>query len=122
MPDKLFTKSAFNHAVECPMRAYYYRNGKEYAYHYDGADGIAEVSDQFGALACVYEGVPEENIIQRGGTNPIEAQVKSIADTLDLLRKENVDIGEAAFATDKFLLYGRACRRHHLLRHRQQPT
>lgn len=105
MPDKLFTKSAFNHAVECPMRAYYYRNGKEYAYHYDGADGIAEVGDQFGALACVYEGVPEENIIQRGGPNPIEAQVKSIADTLDLLRKENVDIGEAAFATDKFLVY-----------------
>lgn len=47
----------------------------------------------------------EENIIQRGGPNPIEAQVKSIADTLDLLRKENVDIGEAAFATDKFLIY-----------------
>lgn len=47
----------------------------------------------------------EENIIQRGGPNPIEAQAKSIADTLDLLRKENVDIGEAAFATDKFLVY-----------------
>jgi hypothetical protein len=47
----------------------------------------------------------EENIIQRGGSNPIEAQVKSITDTLDLLRKENVDIGEAAFATDKFLVY-----------------
>lgn len=102
---KLFTKSAFNQAVECPMRAYYYRNNKEYAYHYDGPDGIAEVGDQFGALACVYEGVPDENIIQRGGANPIEAQAKSIADTLDLLRKGNVDIGEAAFATDKFLVY-----------------
>ena len=102
---KLFTKSAFNHAVECPMRAYYYRNNKEYAYHYDGPDGIAEVGDQFGALACVYEGVPDENIIRRGGSNPIEAQAKSIADTLDLLQKENVDIGEAAFATDKFLVY-----------------
>lgn len=42
---KLFTKSAFNQAVECPMRAYYYRNGKEYAYHYAGPDGIAEVGD-----------------------------------------------------------------------------
>ena len=102
---KLFTKSAFNHAVECPMRAYYYRNNKEYAYHYDGPDGIAEVGDQFGALACIYEGVPSENIIQRGGANPIEAQAKSIADTLELLRKENVDIGEAAFATDKYLVY-----------------
>lgn len=61
--------------------------------------------DQFGALACVYEGIPEENIIQRGGPNLIEAQAKSIADTLDLLRKGNVDIGEAAFATDKFLVY-----------------
>jgi len=102
---KLFTKSAFNHAVKCPMRAYYYRNSKEYAYHYEGPDGIAEVGDQFGALACIYEGVPSENIIQRGGANPIEAQAKSIADTLDLLRKENVDIGEAAFATDKYLVY-----------------
>jgi len=105
MPNKLFTKSAFNQAVKCPMRAYYYRNSKEYAYHYEGPDGIAEVGDQFGALACVYEGVSEENIIQRGGSNPIEAQAKSIADTLDLLRKENVDIGEAAFATDRFLVY-----------------
>ena len=102
---KLFTKSAFNHAVECPMRAYYYRNSKDYAYHYEGPDGIAEVGDQFGALACIYEGVPSENIIQRGGANPIEAQAKSIADTLELLKKENVDIGEAAFATDKFLVY-----------------
>ncbi len=102
---KLFTKSAFNHAVECPMRAYYYRNSKDYAYHYEGPDGIAEVGDQFGALACIYEGVPDENIIQRGGVNPIEAQAKSIADTLELLKKENVDIGEAAFATDKFLVY-----------------
>ena len=102
---KLFTKSAFNHAVKCPMRAYYYRNSKDYAYHYEGPDGIAEVGDQFGALACIYEGVPDENIIQRGGVNPIEAQAKSIADTLDLLRNENVDIGEAAFATDKYLVY-----------------
>ena len=102
---KLFTKSAFNHAVECPMQAYYYRNSKDYAYHYEGPDGIAEVGDQFGALACIYEGVPDENIIQRGGVNPIEAQAKSIADTLDLLRNENVDIGEAAFATDKYLVY-----------------
>ena len=102
---KFFTKSAFNHAVECPMRAYYYRNSKDYAYHYEGPDGIAEVGDQFGALACIYEGVPDENIIQRGGVNPIEAQAKSIADTLDLLRNENVDIGEAAFATDKYLVY-----------------
>ena len=102
---KLFTKSAFNHAVKCPMRAYYYRNSKEYAYHYEGPDGIAEVGDQFGALACVYEDIPNENIIQRGGANPIEAQAKSIADTLKLLREENVDIGEAAFATDKYLVY-----------------
>ena len=75
---KLFTKSAFNHAVECPMRAYYYRNSKEYAYHYEGPDGIAEVGDQFGAFACVYEDIPNENIIQRGGANPIEAQANQL--------------------------------------------
>lgn len=102
---KFFTKSAFNQAVECPMRVYYYRNGKDYAYHYEGPDGIAEIGDQFGALACIYEGVPDENIIRRGGANPVEAQAKSIDDTLELLRKENVDIGEAAFSTDKYLVY-----------------
>lgn len=79
--EKKFTKSAFNQAVECAMYAYYYRNSKDYAYHFDGVDGIAEVGDQFGALARVYEGVPDENIIRRDPTlSPVPAQMKTLVE------------------------------------------
>lgn len=67
--EKKFTKSAFNQAVACPMQAYYYRNSSNYAYHFDGVDGIAEVGDQFGALARIYEGIPDTNIICADITN-----------------------------------------------------
>ena len=101
-----FTKSAFNQAVACPMRAYYYRNSKDYAYHYDGVDGIAEVGDQFGALARVYEGIPDANIIRRDESlSMVPAQMKTIVETMRFLDKENADVAEAAFATNVFLVY-----------------
>lgn len=104
--EKKFTKSAFNQAVECAMYAYYYRNSKDYAYHFDGVDGIAEVGDQFGALARVYEGVPDENIIRRDPTlSPVPAQMKTLVDTMRFLRMENADVAEAAFGTNVFLVY-----------------
>ena len=104
--EKKFTKSAFNQAVECAMYAYFYRNSKEYAYHFDGVDGIAEVGDQFGALARVYEGVPDQNIIRRDPTlAPVPAQMKTLVDTMRFLRMENVDVAEAAFGTNIFLVY-----------------
>ena len=104
--EKKFTKSAFNQAVECAMYAYYYRNSKDYAYHFDGVDGIAEVGDQFGALARVYEGVPDENIIRRDPTlSPVPAQMKTLVDTMRFLRMENADVAEAAFGTNNFLVY-----------------
>ena len=104
--EKKFTKSAFNQAVDCPMRVYYYRNSKDYAYHYDGVDGIAEVGDQFGALARVYEGVPDENIIRADYTlSVVPRQMKTIANTMRFLDKENADVAEAAFATNIFLVY-----------------
>jgi len=104
--EKKFTKSAFNQAVACPMRAYYYRNSKDYAYHYDGVDGIAEVGDQFGALARVYEGIPDANIIRRDESlSMVPAQMKTIVETMRFLDKENADVAEAAFATNVFLVY-----------------
>ena len=104
--EKKFTKSAFNQAVACPMQAYYYRNSKDYAYHYDGVDGIAEVGDQFGALARVYEGIPEKDIIRADYTlSMVPRQMKTIANTMRYLDKENADVAEAAFATNIFLVY-----------------
>ena len=104
---KKFTKSAFNSAIGCPMRAYYYRNSKDYASHSEFPDGLAEVGDQFGALARVYEGVPDENIIRLDNNIPDLAtrQEKTVNDTIALLRNENVDIAEAAFGTDAYLAY-----------------
>ena len=104
--EKKFTKSAFNQAVACPMRAYYYRNSSNYAYHFDGVDGIAEVGDQFGALARVYEGVPDANIIRADySLSMVPRQMKTIANTMRYLDKENADVAEAAFATNIFLVY-----------------
>ena len=104
--EKKFTKSAFNQAVACPMRAYYYRNSSSYAYHFDGVDGIAEVGDQFGALARVYEGVPDANIIRADySLSMVPRQTKTIANTMRYLDKENADVAEAAFATNIFLVY-----------------
>ena len=88
------------------MRAYYYRNSSNYAYHFDGVDGIAEVGDQFGALARVYEGVPDANIIRADySLSMVPRQMKTIANTMRYLDKENADVAEAAFATNIFLVY-----------------
>lgn len=104
--EKKFTKSAFNQAVACPMRAYYYRNSSSYAYHFDGVDGIAEVGDQFGALARIYEGIPDTNIIRADySLSMVPRQMKTIANTMRYLDKENADVAEAAFATNIFLVY-----------------
>ena len=112
MSEKLFTKSAFNVALKCPMQAYYYRNFKDYAYHYAGPDGIAEVGDQFGALARVYEGVPDENIIRMDKGDAVAARAKAIEQTKSLLRNENVDIAEAAFGTDLYFVLADILHKH----------
>ena len=104
--EKKFTKSAFNQAVACPMQAYYYRNSSNYAYHFDGVDGIAEVGDQFGALARIYEGVSDTNIIHADHSlSMVPRQMKTVVDTMRFLDKENADVAEAAFATNIFLVY-----------------
>lgn len=104
--EKKFSKSAFNQAVACPMQAYYYRNSSNYAYHFDGVDGIAEVGDQFGALARIYEGVSDTNIIHADHSlSMVPRQMKTVVDTMRFLDKENADVAEAAFATNIFLVY-----------------
>ena len=67
MKEKLFTKSAFKIALECPNKLYYYRNPDVYA-NADTEDeflqALAEGGFQVGELAKTYCGVPPENDIK----------------------------------------------------------
>ncbi|MBQ4006604.1 MAG: hypothetical protein II609_07580, partial [Muribaculaceae bacterium] len=67
MKEKLFTKSAFKIALECPRKLYYYRNPDKYA-NADVDDeflqSLAEGGFQVGELAKIYCGVPTENDIK----------------------------------------------------------
>ncbi len=94
MKEKLFTKSAFKIALECPRKLYYYRNPDVYA-NADVEDeflqALAEGGFQVGELAKIYCEVPPENDIEEldYGT--------SLKRTQELMQQEQVNIAEAAF-------------------------
>lgn len=56
LPEKLFTKSAFKIALECPRKLYYYRNSDKYT-NADADDeflqALAEGGFQVGELATM---------------------------------------------------------------------
>lgn len=94
MKEKLFTKSAFKIALECPRKLYYYRNPDIYA-NADTEDeflqALAEGGFQVGELAKIYCEVPPENDIK-------EKDYKgSLARTQELMKQQQVNIAEAAF-------------------------
>lgn len=94
MKKKLFTKSAFKIALECPRKLYYYRNPDVYA-NADTEDeflqALAEGGFQVGELAKIYCEVPQENDIK-------EKDYKgSLARTQELMNQQHVNIAEAAF-------------------------
>lgn len=91
---KLFTKSIFKIALDCPRRMYYERNKELYANQQNEDDflmALAEGGFQVGSLAKIYYQVLDENDIKESG---YDAPVKR---TLELLQQENVTIAEAAF-------------------------
>ena len=91
---KLFTKSAFKIALECPNKLYYYRNPDVYA-NADTEDeflqALAEGGFQVGELAKIYCGVPPENDIEELDYN------SALCRTQELMQQEQVNIAEAAF-------------------------
>ena len=91
---KLFTKSAFKIALECPNKLYYYRNPEVYT-NADVEDeflqALAEGGFQVGELAKIYCGVPPENDIEELDYD------SALRRTQELMQQEQVNIAEAAF-------------------------
>ncbi|MBR5674275.1 MAG: DUF2779 domain-containing protein [Muribaculaceae bacterium] len=94
MKQKLFTKSAFKIALDCPNKLYYYRNPDVYA-NADAEDeflqALAEGGFQVGELAKIYCDVPPENDIEELDYDT------SLRRTQELMQQECVNIAEAAF-------------------------
>ncbi len=94
MKEKLFTKSAFKVALECPRKLYYYRNPGRYA-NPDTDDeflqALAEGGFQVGELAKIYCEVPPENDVKEKDYDG------SVARTKELMQQRQVNIAEAAF-------------------------
>ena len=94
MREKLFTKSAFKQALQCPASMYYYRNPQEYANQQlddEFLESLAEGGFQVGEAAKVYYGIPEEGTIESLG---YEA---SLARTREMFAAPRAKIAEAAF-------------------------
>ena len=94
MPQKLFTKSAFKQALQCPASAYYYRNPQLYANQQlddEFLESLAEGGFQVGEAAKVYYGIPEERTIEALGYE------ESLVRTQELFSAPRAKIAEAAF-------------------------
>lgn len=92
--NKLFTKSAFKIALDCPNKLYYYRNPD--LYENKDADNeflaaLAQGGFQVGELAKIYCNVPPENDIKE------KDYESSLNRTKELMKQQNVNIAEAAF-------------------------
>ncbi len=92
---KLFTKSAFKVALECPAQLYYYHEPQEYANQNTQDEflrSLAEGGFQVGELAKIYCGVDEGcDLADECGYDV------PIARTRELLQRDRVTIAEAAF-------------------------
>ena len=94
MKQKLFTKSAFKIALECPRRLYYAYDSKLYA-NQDLADdflkSLADGGFQVGELAKVYYGVKGDADIDVLGYD------EAVEKTKELFKNDTINIAEAAF-------------------------
>lgn len=94
MKQKLFTKSAFKVALECPTSLYYYYNSDKYANMKDNdpfMESLQEGGFQVGELAKIYYGI--------SGSRDIETldYEDSQRITKELMQNDDVNIAEAAF-------------------------
>ena len=94
MKQKLFTKSAFKIALECPRRLYYAYDSKLYANQDLTDDFLKSLADggfQVGELAKVYYGVKGDADIDVLGYD------ESVEKTKELFKNDTINIAEAAF-------------------------
>lgn len=92
--NKLFTKSAFKIALDCPNKLYYYRNPDLYENKDEDNDFLASLAEggfQVGELAKIYCEVPTANDIKE------KDYASSFERTKELMEQKNVNIAEAAF-------------------------
>lgn len=92
--NKLFTKSAFKIALDCPNKLYYYRNPDLYENKDEDNEFLASLAEggfQVGELAKIYCDVPAENDIKE------KDYESSLNRTKELMKLQNVNIAEAAF-------------------------
>ncbi len=95
MLQKLFTKSAFKQALRCPASLYYYYDCEHYA-NQNNEDSflqaLADGGNQAGDLAKVYYDIkPEADLADVKGYD------QSVQQTFELLKRDTVNIAEAAF-------------------------
>ena len=94
MKQKLFTKSAFKIALECPRRLYYAYDSKLYANQNLTDDFLKSLADggfQVGELAKVYYGVKGDADIDVLGYD------EAVEKTKELFKNDTINIAEAAF-------------------------
>ena len=95
MTQKLFTKSAFKQALQCPASLYYYYDSEQYA-NQNNEDSflqaLADGGNQAGDLAKVYY-----DIKPKADLAAVKSYDQSIAQTVELLKQDTVNIAEAAF-------------------------
>ena len=92
---KLFTKSAFKIALECPAQLYYYHEPQEYANQNQSDEflqSLAAGGFQVGELAKIYCGVDEGCDLEG-----LTGYDRPLARTSELLQRDRVTIAEAAF-------------------------
>ena len=92
---RLFTKSAFKIALECPAQLYYYHEPQEYANQNQTDEflqALAEGGFQVGELAKIYCGVDEGCDLAN-----MSGYEQPVARTSELLKRDRVTIAEAAF-------------------------
>lgn len=94
-PEKLFTKSAFKVALDCPWKLFYYRNPDQYAnanVDDDFMEALAQGGFQVGELAKIYCGVDKDADLK-----DVLGYTESLERTRELMKRDNVTIAEAAF-------------------------
>ena len=94
MKQKLFTKSAFKIALECPRRLYYAYDSELYANQNltdDFLKSLAEGGFQVGELAKVYYGIKGDADID------VLDYDEAVEKTKELFKNDTINIAEAAF-------------------------